>query len=123
MLRRANAQQALLLFGEAASFPPCGTLPSTWARRGQHPTIQTSGQRQGYKGFGVLDDFTGCRFDQGQAGRLHSAAYMAFLRRVLEHTTQPSILSQDGAKEHPSSETNAFFAQQTARLQVFPWPP
>jgi DDE superfamily endonuclease len=39
------------------------------------------------------------------------------LTRVLEHTTQPIILIQDGAKYYTSAETKAFFAQQTARLQ------
>ena len=47
---------------------------------------------------------------------------MAFLKRVLEHTTPPIILMQDGAKYHTSAETTAFFAQQTARLQVVQLP-
>jgi transposase len=122
ILRLANAQKALLRFGDEAAFPQWGTLPYTWARRGQQPKIKTAGPRQGYKVVGLLDYFTGCRFAQGQAGRLHSAASRAFLRRVLEQTTQPSILIQDGAKDHTSAETKAFFAQHTARLQVFQLP-
>ena len=51
-----------------------------------------------------------------------SYTYIAFLRRVLEQTTQPIILIQDGAKYHTSAETKAFFAQQTARLQVVQLP-
>ena len=47
---------------------------------------------------------------------------VAFLTCVLEHTTQPIFLIQDGAKYHTSAETQAFFAQQTARLQVFQLP-
>ena len=70
----------------------------------------------------MLDYFTGGLFDQGQEGRLNSAAYTAFRRRVLEHTTQPIVLIQDGAKYHTSSETKAFFAQQATRLQVFQLP-
>jgi hypothetical protein len=35
ILRLAKAGKALLLFGDEASFPPWGTLTSTWARRGQ----------------------------------------------------------------------------------------
>ena len=122
ILRLAKAQKALLLFGDEASFPQWGTLTYTWARRGQQPKIKTSGKRQGYKVFGLIDYFTGCLFYQGQAGRLNSAAYLAFLRRVLEQTTQPIVLIQDGARYHTSSETKAFFAQQTARLQVFQLP-
>jgi len=122
ILRRAQAQNALLLFGDEASFPQGGTLTYTWARRGQQPMVKTSGTRKGDKVFGLIDYFTGCFFYQGQEGRLNSAAYIAFLTRVLEHPTQPIFLIQDGARYHTSAETKAFFAQQTARLQVFQLP-
>ena len=84
--------------------------------------VQTSGKRKGSKVLGLIDDFTGGFFYQGQEGRLNSAASIAFLTRVLEHTTQPIFLIQDGAKSHTSAETKAFFAQQTARLQVVQLP-
>ena len=122
ILRAANTQKALLLFGDEASFPQWGTLTYTWARRGQQPKVKTSGKRKGYKVFGLIDYFTGDFFYQGQDGRLNSAAYIAFLTRVLEQTTQPIILIQDGAKYHTSTETKAFFAQQTAQLQVVQLP-
>jgi transposase len=118
MRRSAQAQNALLLFGDDASFPQWGTLTYTWARRGQQPLGKTSGKRKGYKVFGRIDSFTGYFFYQGQEGRLNSAAYIAFLTRVLERTPQPIFLMQDGAKYHTSAETKAFFAQQAARLQV-----
>jgi hypothetical protein len=47
---------------------------------------------------------------------------MTCLKRVLEHTTPDIVLIQDGAKDHTSAETQAFFAQQTARLQIFQLP-
>jgi transposase len=122
ILRVAHTKKALLLFGDEASFPQWGTLTYTWARRGQQPKVKTSGKRKGYKVFGLIDYFTGYFFYQGQDGRLNSAAYIAFLTRVLEQTTQPIILIQDGAKYHTSTETKAFFAQQTARLQVVQLP-
>ena len=118
LLRRAKERKALLLFGDEASFPQWGTLTYTWARRGQQPKIKTCGKRKGYKVFGLIDYFTGQFFYQGQEGRLNSTAYIAFLRRVLAQTTQPIILIQDGAKYHTSAETKAFFAQQTAQLEV-----
>jgi transposase len=118
LLRTAQRKKALLLFGDEASFPQWGTLTYTWARRGQQPKVKTSGKRKGYKVFGLIDYFTGAFFYQGQEGRLNSAAYIAFLRRVLAHTTQSIILIQDGARYHTSAETKAFFAQQAPRLQV-----
>jgi hypothetical protein len=47
---------------------------------------------------------------------------MALLQRVLVQTTQPLLLMQDGARYHPSAETQAFCAQQTTRLQVVQLP-
>jgi len=122
MLRLAKERKALLLFGDEASFPQWGTLTYTWARRGQQPTVKTSGKRKGYTVFGLIDYFTGRLFYQGHEGRLNSATYMAFLMRVLEHTTPPIVLIQDGAKYHTSAERKVFFAQQTTRLQVFQLP-
>jgi len=122
ILRVAYAKKALLLFGDEASFPQWGTLTYTWARRGQQPKVKTSGKRKGYKVFGLIEYFTGRFFYQGQDARLNSTAYIAFLRRVLEQTTQPILLIQDGARYHTSAETKAFFAQQTDRLQVFQLP-
>ena len=122
ILRLAKERQALLLFGDEASFPQWGTLTYTWARRGQQPKVKTSGKRKGYKVFGLIEYFTGRLFYQGQEGRLNSATYIAFLKGVLAHTTRPIILIQDGARYHTSAETTAFFAQQTARLQVFQLP-
>jgi transposase len=122
ILRRAQERKALLLFGDEASFPQWGTLTYTWARRGQQPQVKTSGKRKGYKVFGLIEYFTGRLFYQGQEGRLNSATYIAFLTGVLEQTTRPIILIQDGARYHTSAATKAFFAQQTARLQVFQLP-
>jgi transposase len=122
ILRLAKARKALLLFGDEASFPQWGTLTYTWARRGQQPRVKTSGKRKGYKIFGLIDYFTGRLFYQGQEGRLNSATYIAFLKGVLEYTTQSILLIQDGARYHTSAATKAFFAQQAARLQVFQLP-
>ena len=105
--RLAKERKALLLFGAEASCPPGGTLTYTWARRGQQPQGKTSGQRQGYKVFGFIEYFTGYFVYQGQEGRRNSAAYIAFLRRVLAQTTQPILLMQDGARSPTSAATSA----------------
>jgi transposase len=122
ILRLAKAQHALLLFGDEASFPQWGTLSYTWARRGHQPMVKTSGKRKGYKVLGVIEYFTGRFWYEGQDGRLNSDAYIAFLTRVLEQTTQPILLIQDGAKYHTSAAMQHFFARHTKRLTVFQLP-
>jgi len=70
----------------------------------------------------VLAYVRGRCFYQGQEGRRNAAASLDLLQRGLEHTTPPSLRIQAGAKYHTSAETQAFFAQQTARLQVVQLP-
>ena len=84
--------------------------------------VKTSGKRKGDKVFGVIEYFTGRCFDQGQEGRLTSDTYMSFLRRVIEQTTQPILLMQDGARYHTSAAMQRFFALHTERLTVFQLP-
>jgi transposase len=98
ILTWAKAPHAWLLVGDEASFPPWGTRSYTWARRGPQPMVKTSGKRQGDKVFGVIESFTGRFWYQGQEGRLNSEAYLTFLTRVMEQTTPPIMLIQDGAR-------------------------
>jgi hypothetical protein len=59
ILRQARQRKALLLFGDAASFAQWGSLSYSWAPRGQHPEVPTSGKRKSYKVFGLIDYFSG----------------------------------------------------------------
>jgi len=102
--------------------PPGGTLPYTWARRGQQPKGKTSGKRKGSQVFGLIASFTGRLVYPGQEGRLHAAASVAFLTRVLAQTPPPIVLIQDGARYHTSAETQACFARHAPRLQVVQLP-
>jgi transposase len=122
-LRLRRERQALLLFGDEASFPQWGTLTYTWAPIGEQPRIKTSGKRKGYKVFGLIEDLTGQFFSQGQEGRLDSNSYLAFLQGVLAQTgNRHLILIQDGARYHTSTAARAFFEKQKERLTVFQLP-
>jgi len=72
VLSVAKAKDAYVLCGDEASFPQGGTLTYTWAKRGPQPTVPTSGIRQGYTVFGLVEYFSGRFFYQGQAGRFTS---------------------------------------------------
>jgi len=120
--KQAKAAAGLLLFGDEASFAQWGSLSYTWARKGQQPTVKTSGKRKGYKTFGLIDFFSGQFFYQGIEGRFNSESYMAFISLVLEQTTAPIFLIQDGARYHTSKKTKQFFTQHADRLTVFQLP-
>jgi transposase len=118
----AKAQDAYILFGDEASFPQWGTLTYTWAKRGQQPTVPTSGIRKGYKVFGLVEYFSGRFFYQGHERRFTSESYAHFLESVLKQTTQPIMLMQDGARYHTSKAMQAFFAKHASRLTVYQLP-
>ena len=120
--KQAKASGALLLFGDEASFAQWGSLNYTWARKGQQPTVKTSGKRKAYKSFGLIDFFSGQFFYQGIEGRFNADSYIAFLTHVLQHTSAPIFLIQDGARYHTAKKTKQFFAQHAQRLTVFQLP-
>lgn len=120
--RLAYQQDALILFGDEASFGQWGSLSYTWAPKGQQPTVKTSGRRKAYKVFGLIDYFSGRLFWHGLTGRFNSETYAAFLTAVLAQTCQPIIVIQDGARYHTSHAMQAFFAAHAERLHVFQLP-
>src|SRR5215468_4203060 len=118
ILRQARQKQALLLFGDEASFAQWGSLSYTWAPKGQQPEVPTSGKRKAYKVFGLIDYLSGRFFYKAHAGRFNSASYAAFLLDVLSQTTQPVVVIQDGARYHTSKAMQAFFEAHADRLSI-----
>lgn len=118
----AKKKGALILFGDEASFAQWGSLSYTWARKGQQPTVKTSGLRKGYKIFGLIDYLSGAFFYKGHTGKFNAESYQAFLTEVLAQTKQHLILIQDGARYHTSKAMVEFFTQHEDRLAVYQLP-
>ena len=118
ILRQAKRQNALLLFGDEASFAQWGSLSYTWALKGQQPEVPTSGKRKGYKVFGLIDYFSGAFFYKSHTGRFNSESYAAFLLDVLSQTKKHIIVIQDGARYHTSAAMKQFFAAHADRLTI-----
>ena len=122
ILKEAQEKQALLLFGDEASFAQWGTLGYTWAKRGSQPTVPTTGVRRAFKVWGLVDYLTGQLFWQGQTGRFNAENYIGFLQKVLDQTSGPVIIIQDGAPYHTAKLTRAFIEQNKERLTVYQLP-
>ena len=119
---QAEAAGGLLLFGDEASFAQWGSLGYTWARVGRQPVVRTTGRRKAYKVFGLIEYFSGRLFYRGIDGRFNGPSYVAFLTTVLEQTTAPLFLVQDGAPYHRAAPVKAFFEQHRDRLHVIQLP-
>ena len=122
ILEKARQKKAYLLFGDEVSFPQWGSLTYTWAPKGQQPTVRTSGNRKGYKVFGLIDYFSGEFFYKTLEERFNSETYKAFLWDVLKKTEKQIILIQDGAPYHTSKALKVFFEQFKYRLTVYKLP-
>jgi transposase len=116
VLRKARQRKALLLFGEEASFAHWGSLSYTWALKGHQPAVPTSGRRQAYKVFGLIDYFSGRFFSKAQTGRFNADSYADFWRGVLAQTTRHIFVIQDGARYHTSKAMGQFFAAHAERI-------
>jgi len=115
---QAEAAGGLLLFGDEASFAQWGSLGYTWAPVGRQPLVKTIGLRKAYKVFGLIEFFSGRLFYRGIDGKFNGESYRAFLSWVLERTTEPLFLVQDGAPYHRGAAVKAFFAAHRDRLHV-----
>ncbi len=113
---------SLLLFADEASFAQWGSLGYSWAPKGRQPVVKTCGKCKGYKVLAMVDYTTGRLFARGQTERFTAERYCDFLSSVLEATTEPIILVQDGAKYHTAARTQAFVAQYAHRLKVYQLP-
>jgi transposase len=122
ILKTAEQKNALILYGDEASFPQRGTLSYTWAKKGCQPAVKTSGSRKSYKVFGLIEYFSGRFFYKAHEGRLNSESYAAFLKGVLKKTSRHLILIQDRARYHTSGTMREFFRKHAARLTVYELP-
>ncbi len=114
--QQAEAAGGLLLFGDEASFAQWGSLGYTWAPIGQQPVVRTTGKRKAYKVFGLIEFFSGRLFSQGIEGKFNATTYQAFLQHVLDQTTEPLFLVQDGARYHHAAALQPFWHAHRDRL-------
>lgn len=123
VLKQARERHGLILFGDECSFAQWGSLSYTWARRGQQPEVKTSGQRKGYKVFGLIEYFSGAFYYRAQSDKFTGDSYIAFLTEVLDRTQdKPLFLLQDGARYHTSKAVKAFCQAHADRLTVYQLP-
>lgn len=55
IIKKAKAENSVVLFGDEVSFAMWGSLSRTWAPIGQQPTVKTKGIRKGLKMFGTIE--------------------------------------------------------------------
>ena len=124
--KNAQAEGALIVYGDEASFRQSPTIHQTWAPLNCRPEIPTRGQRNTQKILGAVA-LRPARFAwRHQTEYFNYLTYLSFLEEVL----LPSFyrrghrvyLIQDNASYHTHPEVMAWFDQPSRRLAVFPLP-
>ena len=108
ILKAAKEKNAVIMFGDEASFAMWGSLSRTWAPLGKQPVLKTSGRRKGLKMFGAIEFQSGKFIFMETPEKFNSDSYLQFLRHLLDSSGAPIILIEDGAPYHRSAQVKEF---------------
>ena len=84
--------------------------------------MKTSGNRRGYKVFGLIEYFTGKFLAKGHEGQFNAETYQEFLKDVMKQTRKHIILIQDNVPYHTCPDMQAFFYDYQHRITVYQLP-
>ena len=124
--KKAQAEGAVILHEDEASFRQSPTLHQTWAPRHSQPRIPTRGQRNTQKIPGAVA-LEGGRFAyRHQTEYFNTQTYGQFLEEVVLPTFYRRghrlFLVQDNASYHKHPDLQAWYQTQSKRLEVCPLP-
>jgi len=124
--KNAKEEEAIIVYGDEASFRQSPTLHQTWAPINAQPEIPSKGQRNSQKIFGAVALYSGDFLYKHKEANFNSETYIEFLEDIQAHydTTGHRIyLIQDNASYHKKPETYDWFNANRKYIEVFNLPP
>jgi transposase len=124
--KNAQAEGAIIVFTDEASFRQSPTLHQTWAPRNHRPQIPTRGERNTQKVLGAVALHSAKFLYRHQTDYFNHLTYRSFVEEVIlpgyYRRGHRVYLIQDNASYHKHPEVWDFFKQERNRLEVFPLP-
>lgn len=125
--KNANAEKAIIVHEDEASFRQTTTLHQTWAPINDQPKIATKGVRNTQKIFGAVALSSG-KFvhKHHQEGKFNYETYIEFLDYLVSKLYKKNhriYLIQDNASYHKKQETYEWFSSNRKYIEVFNLPP
>lgn len=124
--KKAQAEGAVIVYEDEASFRQSPTLHQTWAPVNCRPEIPTRGQRHTQKILGAVSLAKAQFAYRHQTEYFNRRTYLAFVQDVVLPTYYRRghrlFLIQDNASYHTHPEVAAFFQEERRRMEVFPLP-
>jgi transposase len=122
---RLRAEAALvgakIFFEDEASLRSDHHSGTTWAPRGRTPVVTKTGARFTVNMISAISAKGEIHFDLFE-GRMNSAAFIEFLKKLLHDIAGPIFLVVDGAGYHRSAATKKFVESTNGRLRLFQLP-
>jgi len=122
IMDRAKREKASVFFGDEAGIRSDFHAGTTWAPVGQTPVVRTTGSRVGCNMLSAISNRGQIRFMVMQ-GRVTSAIFVQFLKRLLVGAKQKIFLIVDGHPTHKSKMTRDFVTNTKGKLEIFHLPP
>lgn len=124
--KNAAQEDAVIVYGDEASFRQSPTLYQTWAPKNTQPKIPTTGQRNTQKVLGAIAIPTGVFAYRVQEEYFNYQTYVQFLEDiVVPHFYRKGhriFLIQDNASYHKKPETYEWFTANRKFIEVFNLP-
>ena len=121
-VERAKKIRATIFFGDEAGIRSDYHAGTTWAPIGQTPVVKTTGRRVSCNMLSAISNRGDIRF-MVMSGKVHSAVFIEFLKRLLIGAKRKIFLIVDGATSHRSKMTRDFVASKKGKLELFHLPP
>ena len=125
--KKAQAERAVIVYIDEASFRQSPTLHQTWAPRNSQPRIPTRGERHTQKILGAVALREARFVYRHQTEYFNSQTYPAFVEEqvlpAFYRRGHRVFLIQDNASYHKKPEVYEWFASERKRLEVFCLPP
>jgi transposase len=119
---RAKRVDAEIFFGDEAGVRSDFHSGKTWAPKGQTPVIRATGARFGFNMISAVSPKGQLRFMVVE-GKVASAEFCEFLRRLVHNAQRPIFLILDGHPVHRSARVKQLVESLEGKLELFFLPP
>jgi len=120
--RRAKREGAQIFFADEAGVRSDFHSGTTWGRRGRTPVVSSTGARFGANLISAISAQGQLRFMMTK-GRVTSAVFIEFLKRLLINASAPVFVIADGHPTHRAKSVARFVAAQAGKLALYFLPP
>ena len=118
----AKNQGAEVFWLDEASIRSDDPLMRTWGLKGQTPTVNTSGQRQGVSAISAISNSGGFWY-KVYTERFNADVFIECLKDLIENRKKPVFIITDGHPVHKSKKVKNFIKDLKGMLSIFILPP